>query len=86
MAIRDPAHLATLMALAGLSTRQLAAEAGWKSHTYLLRVLDGEVRTVRPVAAIGIAGALGATVEELFVPEMTSNSGQSDRSARKACA
>jgi len=66
MHIRSAKTLARLMALEDVSTRALARAAGWRSHTYLLRVLSGEVTSVTPERAERIAEALGVTVPDLF--------------------
>jgi transcriptional regulator with XRE-family HTH domain len=78
MLVKDPQKLVVLMALAGLSVRRLALLAGWKSHSYLARVLRGEVNTMRVEPAARIAHALGVDVDEIFVSKMTINGGQLD--------
>lgn len=76
LVVIDPRRIVTGACLAGVSLRQLARAAGWSSHTYLLRILDGRVTVVSPAAGVAIAGALGMGVDDLFVPEPTTNTGQ----------
>lgn len=57
--------------MAGLTTRDLAASAGWASHTYLLRLLAGEVPSVRADRAERLAAAVGADVDDLFTPAVS---------------
>ena len=46
MELRDLKKLKLLMDLNGLSTRDLAEIAGYRSHTHLARVLRGEYKTL----------------------------------------
>jgi hypothetical protein len=50
--------------------------AGWKSHTYLLRLLAGTANTVEPEPAVKIATFLGVDVADLFVPRVSVGGGQ----------
>jgi transcriptional regulator with XRE-family HTH domain len=78
MLVRDAGTLASAMTEAGLSVRQLSEAAGWKSHSYLARLLRGEVRTLRTDPALRIAHALGVRVDDLFLVQVTTNTGQAD--------
>lgn len=49
------------------SKRELSTFAGWKSHTYLHRLLSGEAKTLETDPAIRIAYRLGVPVHRLFV-------------------
>lgn len=66
MILKDRARLAKLMAVEGVSQRQLAGVAGWKSHTYVHRLLTGEAQAVDVDPALRIAHRLGVTVDSLF--------------------
>jgi transcriptional regulator with XRE-family HTH domain len=55
-----------LMAIQGVSQRDLADALGWKSHSYLGRFIRGEVRNIDPQAAVTIAHILGVGVDDLF--------------------
>jgi transcriptional regulator with XRE-family HTH domain len=82
MQLKDRELLAALMASKKLSGRTLAKQAGWESHTYLQRLLRGEVNTLKPERAIIIAHYLGVPLELLFVPRVDRNTihnGDDDR-------
>lgn len=81
MLLKDRKKLATLMALAGVSARELSAAAGWRSHSYMNRLLTGTVRTCKPEPALLIAERLGVDLAELFTPRVTRNPGRTDQDA-----
>jgi transcriptional regulator with XRE-family HTH domain len=68
MILTNRKALAKLMALEGLSQRKLAEQVGWRSHSYVGRLVAGTARAVRPEAAARIAAALGVGVDDLFGP------------------
>lgn len=76
MLLKDRKRLARLIEIQEVSKRSVAAAAGWKSHTYLLRLLSGEARTVEPAHAVKIATYLGVDVQDLFTPKVSSGGGQ----------
>lgn len=84
MKVRDPIQISRLMALEGVSGRQLAKAAGWESHTYLLRILNGKIKSVQPEPAKKIAERLGVDVDRLFLTEVTGDGGQKARRGRAA--
>ena len=45
-------QLAKIMVIQNVSQRELAKAVGWKSHTYLGRLLKGTIKTLDPDAAI----------------------------------
>lgn len=51
---------------ATLSKREVALMCGWRSHSLLFRVLNGEVNTVEDTKAIRLAHILGVGVDDLF--------------------
>lgn len=62
------------------SKRELATFAGWKSHTYLQRLLkDDGPRTLETDPAIRIAYRLGVPVHRLFVTRASVESAQTER-------
>lgn len=67
MIVKDAELLRRLMHAADLSARQLARELGWSSHTYLNRILAGEVSQVSPRTAQRLAARLGVAVDLLFI-------------------
>lgn len=76
MLLRDRKKLARLIDIQGVSVRAVARAAGWKSHTYLLRLLAGTAKGVDPEPAVRICAFLGADVLDLFSLNVTSDSGQ----------
>lgn len=79
MKLIDPKRLAKLMAIQDVSARELARDAGWKSHTYLQRLIRGEVDTLKPAPAARIARRLGVGMDDLFMPRLSSDTGQNAR-------
>lgn len=61
-------RLATVLVVQDVSQRQLSEAAGWKSHSYLGRLLRGEVNTLDTDAAARIAAYLGVGMDAFFVP------------------
>jgi transcriptional regulator with XRE-family HTH domain len=85
MQLKDHKLLARLMAIQGVSGRQLADDAGWSSHTYLQRLLRGEVNTLKPGPAAAIAASLNVPLDVLFVTRMdrkTGRNGQENRTKK----
>lgn len=79
MILRDRKQLASVMIVQEVSQRELARSAGWKSHTYMARLLNGEARTLKPDAALRIAHRLGVPVDMLFATKVSEETGRSDR-------
>jgi transcriptional regulator with XRE-family HTH domain len=71
--------LLKLMVIQDVSRRALAQAAGWSSHSYMNRLLNGEVSTLAPEPAVRIATYLGVPVDDLFVQKSTSLPGRGDR-------
>lgn len=69
-------RLATLMVIHGVSQRDVAAAAKWKSHSYVGRLLRGEVKTLDIDAAVRIAHYFGVGTDDLFVSRSSSVSRQ----------
>lgn len=86
MLLKDRKRLARLIEIQEVSRRQVAAAAGWRSHTYLLRLLSGAARTVEPEHAVLIATYLGVDVQDLFTPKVTSGGGQTVKHKRSVAA
>jgi transcriptional regulator with XRE-family HTH domain len=84
MELIDRRRLLRLMRIRKLSQRQVAAAAGWKSHSYLGRLLRGEVKTLESDPALRIAHLLQSPVDDLFATEVDTKTvryGQVDRAA-----
>ncbi len=73
MLLLDRKRLLKLMLIQGVSQRDLAEAAGWKSHSYLGRLLRGQVKNLEPDPAVRIAYYLGVGVDDLFVPRSSSD-------------
>lgn len=76
MLLTDRKRLARLIVIQEVSKRSVARAAGWKSHSYLLRLLAGTATTVEPEHAVRIATYLGVDVSDLFTPKTASVTGQ----------
>ena len=84
MHLRDRKKLATLMVIQEKSQRQVAEAAGWASHSYLGRLLRGEVTTLEPEPALRIAKFLGVAVDDLFLTKISTSREQSHHSKKGA--
>lgn len=88
MKLRDPQLLARLMADAddghGISQRELSIAAGWRSHTYMQRLLKGEATNLKPQPAARIAKRLRVPIDLLFVTKLSSDTAQSKQRRRAA--
>jgi transcriptional regulator with XRE-family HTH domain len=82
MILRDRKKLARLMVIQEVSQRQLAEVAGYRAHSYIGRLLRGEVKTLGTDAALRIAHHLMTPVDDLFLIKVTSNSEQDLREMR----
>lgn len=82
MKLIDRKRLAKLMAIQGVSARGLAKAAGWKSHSYMNRLLSGEVSSLEPEPAVRIARHLGVGVDDLFMPRLSTDTGQTRQLGR----
>lgn len=75
-------RLGTILVVQDVSQRTLAQAAGWRSHSYLGRLLRGEENTLSPEAAARIAAYLGVGMDTFFVPRVSGDTGQTARSGR----
>jgi transcriptional regulator with XRE-family HTH domain len=80
MKLIDRKRLAKLMAIQGVSARQLAKAAGWKSHSYMNRLLKGTVSSLEPEPAVRIARHLGVGVDDLFMPRLSTDTAHNAKS------
>lgn len=72
MELRSPSRLADRMREYNISQRELAKVAGWKSHSYLSRLLSGSETTLNTDPALKIAFYLGMDVSDLFITQSDS--------------
>lgn len=84
MELKDLELLRELMEEQKVSARELSRFAGWKSHTYLQRILRGDVNTMKTDPAIRIAYRLGTPVHRLFRTRVSGESAQSGQKVRAA--
>lgn len=70
MELIDREKLARRMKQMGVSQRELARAAGWKSHSYMRRLLNGEARTLTTDPALRIAHYLHLDVDDIFVTQV----------------
>jgi transcriptional regulator with XRE-family HTH domain len=84
MELKDATLLRELMEAKGISARELARIAEWKSHTYVQRLLRGEVKTLKPVPAARIAHRLQVPFNLLFVSKMSDDGARDVRKGRAA--
>lgn len=66
-----PRRIKGTLMIKGRSQRWLAAECGFRSHTYIGRILAGEETTVAPDTAVKIAAVLEIPLDDLFVPRVS---------------
>ncbi|PWH05220.1 XRE family transcriptional regulator [Brachybacterium endophyticum] len=55
-----------------VSQRELARAAGWKSHSYMRRLITGEAKTLNTDPALRIAHYLHLDVDDIFVTRVDS--------------
>lgn len=72
MQVKDPDLLRTLLKSKGITARQLSRDMGWSSHSYMNRILAGQVASVSRGAALKIAGLLQVPVDLIFVAKASS--------------
>ncbi|MGP5162598.1 helix-turn-helix domain-containing protein [Arthrobacter rhombi] len=76
MELRDRKRLQRLMIVQEVSNRRLATAAGWKSHSYMNRLVNGQAKTLEPEPALRIAKFLGVGVEDLFLTRVEDSTGR----------
>lgn len=76
MILTNRKRLRKLMMRRGFTQRELANEVGWKAHSQVSRLLNGQDRSVADKRAQAIVKVLNADLAELFAPKV---SGQSVR-------
>lgn len=81
MIVRDHKKLARLLVIQEISHRKLAKALGWKSHSYVGRIVRGEIKTLDAEAALRIAKLLGTPVDDLFVIRVSGEAGRNGRDA-----
>lgn len=72
----DRVKLQKLALIQDVSHREIAEAAGWKSHSYVSRLMRGEKKSVTPDAAVRIALFFGVPVDYLFLPKSSKKTGR----------
>ena len=62
----------------GVSQRELARAAGWKSHSYMRRLINGDANTLNTDPALRIAHYLHLDVDDVFATRVDSPQAQAD--------
>lgn len=83
MQLKDPELLLALMKSKNKSGRQVSTAAGWRSHTYLQRLLRGEVNTLEPAPALAIAEFLDVPPHVLFLTKVDRKTIHDDQESRR---
>lgn len=73
MQIRDHKKLQTLAVIQDRSHREIAEAIGWKSHSYVGRIMRGQIKTIDPDAAVRWAHLFGVAVNDLFLTRSSKN-------------
>lgn len=75
MKLIDAKRLRKLMVIQEVSARELSRQAGWKSHSYMNRLLsDGDpTDTLEVEPAARIAAFLGVGVDDLFLSRVSTD-------------
>ncbi|AXQ63907.1 Cro protein [Gordonia phage Horus] len=81
MILKDRKKLASIMIVQEISQRELARAAGWRSHSYMGRLLRGEAKSLDAEAAVRIAHRLGLPLEHLFLTVVSEKTGSDVRSS-----
>lgn len=79
MILKDHKKLMSILIVQEISQRELARAAGWKSHSYMGRLLRGEAKTLDAEAAVRIAHRLGLPLEHLFLTIVSEKTGSDVR-------
>jgi len=79
MELKDPTFLASVMEEQNKSARHLARIAGYKSHTYVQRLLRGEAKNLEAIPAARIAHDLGLPFNVLFRTRVSGDRARTDR-------
>jgi transcriptional regulator with XRE-family HTH domain len=84
MKLHNRKLLLKLMAIQEVSARQLARQAGWSSHSFMNRLLRGDVDTLSVEPAVRIARYLGVGTDDLFATRVSIDSSGSAKRGKAA--
>lgn len=71
MRIKDHKKLASIVIVQEKTQREVSEFVGWKSHSYLNRILRGEIKTITTDKAALLAKCLGMPMDDLFLTELS---------------
>lgn len=74
MVLKDRKMLGRLIVLQDWTIRGLARESGFQSHSYLNRLVLGQVKTCSAERAVAICANLQVPVDSLFLTKMSTDS------------
>lgn len=77
-------RLARLMIVQDVSHRELARVAGWKSHTMIHQLINGQRSSCKTDPANAIAKYLGVEVSDIFLTQLSSDAQQLKRDKASA--
>ena len=86
MRVIDHKRLAKLMLIQDVSDRDLAAAAGYKSHSFITRLRRGFVKSLRVEPACAIADHLEVGVDDLFMVSAPTERAEVERWQRSRAA
>jgi hypothetical protein len=82
MQVRDNRKLQRLAVIQDVSHRDIArAVWGNNSHSYVGRIMRGQVKTIDPEAAVRWAHFFGVAVDDLFLSKSSKKSGRKNQEA-----
>ncbi len=79
-----PRRMRGALMIQGRTHRWLAERCGFASHSYIGRLLRGEIHSVSPDTAVKLAANLGLPMDDLFLPKASEDFGRNDRRSRTA--
>lgn len=79
MEIRDYRKLARLAVIQDATHREIAEAIGWKSHSYVGRILRGQVKTMDPESAVRLCHFFGVALDDFFVTRSSKNPGRGNQ-------
>lgn len=84
MELKDRSLMASLMEAQSKSARHIARTAGYKSHTYVQRLLKGMEKNVNPIPAARIAHDLGVPFDLLFRTRVSGDRARTEQERKTA--
>lgn len=73
MVLKDRKLLLRLIAIQDVSIRSLAKASGFRSHSYMNRLISGQVNSCTAERAVAICAVLQVPLDSLFLTKMSSD-------------